>query len=179
MNNEKKGFVKNSSGSYYGFRRKSLFIKVFFVVLALIVFLGKASAGSDWENVSPSERIRAVLADDALAGWVIVGDFDIDHDGDLDRLVGHEKDFAVVRGQKYVYVSTYFNENGEYYFNSHVSEYMLPINGAEFRRLKGGPEERVIASYVQMSPDRPGLVAMWFSREGGLETIEKDDSPPP
>lgn len=142
--------------------------------IAVLSFSGDANSSgfsSDISEVNIDKFVSGLLFEGGGGDWIILGELDVDSDGNPDVLITTQSGTPDSQLSKGAYIWTmYFNERGLYFY-SHP-ESMLPFcsNDVEYRRIRQSDGKRALL-WHDNRPGRSGdIVAAWYERkeDGGF-----------
>jgi hypothetical protein len=142
--------------------------------IAVLAFSGDANSSgfsSDISEVNIDKFVSGLLFEGGGGDWIILGELDVDSDGDLDVLITTQSGTPDSQLSKGAYIWTvYFNEGGRYFYS--YPESMLPFcsNDVEYRRIRQSDGKRALL-WHDNRPGRIGdIVAAWYERneDGGF-----------
>lgn len=150
-------------------------------VFAFSSHANSSGSSSDISEVNIDELVSGLLSGGGGGDWIILGELDVDSDGDLDVLITSQSRTPDSQLSKGGYIWTvYFNEGGSYFY-SHTGS-MLPFysNDVEYRRIRQSNGKRALLWHDNRPGKSGSIIAVWYERkeDGGFSqemvVIRKD-----
>lgn len=139
------------------------------VALVSILWCVSTMAGN-LVQMDPKDDIRQVLSDDVLAGWVVTASFDVDQDGDMDKLVAHEH--ASSGGN--LSWTVFFRESDDYFISETSSGLSGHIYKFEFAPVKVFDGKRAFITYSKSNAVSGTVRASRFEKVGPKKVVRHD-----